>query len=75
MRGGMWMMLCGLAIGFAGSLGFARALSTQLYNLGAWDAPTLATVAALLAIITLLACFIPARRVARVDPVVALRYE
>jgi putative ABC transport system permease protein len=75
MRGGMWMMLCGLAIGFAGSLGFARALSTQLYNLGAWDAPTLATVAGLLALITLLACFIPARRAARVDPVVALRYE
>lgn len=75
MRGGMWMMLCGLAIGFAGSLGFARALSTQLYNLGAWDVPTLATVAGLLAIITLLACFIPARRAARVDPVVALRYE
>jgi putative ABC transport system permease protein len=75
MRGGMWMMLYGLAIGFAGSLGFARALSTQLYNLGAWDAPTLATVACLLAIITLLACFIPARRAARVDPLVALRYE
>jgi putative ABC transport system permease protein len=75
MRGGMWMMLCGLAIGFAGSLGFARALSTQLYKLGAWDGPTLATVAGLLAIITLLACFIPARRAARVDPIVALRYE
>jgi putative ABC transport system permease protein len=75
MRGGMWMMLVGLAIGFAGSLGFARALSTQLYNLGAWDVPTLATVAGLLAIITLLACLIPARRAARVDPIVALRYE
>jgi len=75
MRGGMWMMLAGLAIGFAGSLAFARALSTQLYNLGAWDAPTLASVGGLLAIIALLACYIPARRAARVDPMVALRYE
>ena len=39
MRGGMWMMFAGLAIGFAGSLAFARALSSQLYNRGAWDAP------------------------------------
>jgi putative ABC transport system permease protein len=75
MRGGMWMMLTGLTIGFAGSLAFARALSSQLYNLGAWDAPTLASVASLLGIVALLACFIPARRAARVDPTVALRYE
>lgn len=75
MRGGMWMMLAGLGIGFAGSLAFARALSSQLYNLGAWDVPTLGIVALLLAIITLLACYVPARRAARVDPMVALRYE
>jgi putative ABC transport system permease protein len=75
MRGAIWMMLTGLAIGFAGSLAFARALSTQLYGVGAWDMPTLATVAALLVLFTLAACFVPARRVVRVDPVVALRYE
>ena len=75
MRSGMWMLLIGLAIGFAGSLAFARAISSQLYQLRPWDAPTLATVAGLLAIITLLACYIPARRAARVDPLVALRYE
>jgi putative ABC transport system permease protein len=69
------MMLAGLALGFAGSLAFARALSTQLYGIGAWDAPTLSMVAALLALITLAACFVPARRATRVDPVVALRYE
>src|SRR5581483_7163054 len=75
MRSGMWMLVIGLAIGFAGSLAFARAISSQLYQLRPWDAPTLATVAGLLAIITLLACYIPARRAARVDPLVALRYE
>ena len=75
MRSGIWMMLAGLAIGFAGSLAFARALATQLYGMGAWDVATLATVAALLALITLVACFVPARRAARVDPMVALRYE
>jgi putative ABC transport system permease protein len=75
MRGGIWMVLVGLGIGFAGSLAFARTLSTELYGVGAWDVPTLAGVGALLALITLAACFVPACRAARVDPVVALRRE
>jgi putative ABC transport system permease protein len=75
MRSGIWMMLIGLAIGLAASLPFARALSTQLYGVGAWDAATLGTVAGILALIVLVACFVPARRAARVDPMVALRYE
>jgi ABC-type antimicrobial peptide transport system permease subunit len=69
------MMLTGLVIGFAGSLAFAQALSTQLYGVRAWDTSTLATVAVLLGVITLGACFVPALRAARVDPLVALRYE
>lgn len=69
------MMLAGLAVGLAGALGFARLLSALLFGIGAWDAATISTVAVLLACIGLAACYIPARRAGRVDPMVALRYE
>jgi putative ABC transport system permease protein len=75
LRGGMWMMLAGLALGLAGGLGFARLLSTLLFGVGAWDGTTITAVAAILALIGLTACYIPARRAAQVDPMVALRYE
>jgi putative ABC transport system permease protein len=75
LRGGLWMTIAGLAIGLAGSLGFARFLSTLLFGVGVWDTPTILSVAALLATVGLVACLIPARRAARVDPMIALRYE
>lgn len=75
MRGGMWMTLIGLVLGFAGSLGFDRMLSTLLFAMSTWDGVTIATVAVLLASVGILACYVPARRASRVDPMEALRYE
>ncbi len=65
----------GIAIGIAGALGLARLMSSLLYEISATDFETFAGVSILLALVALLACFIPAQRAMRVDPTVALRYE
>jgi putative ABC transport system permease protein len=65
----------GLAIGLATAAALARLLSTLLFSVSASDPFTFATVAALLVAVALLACYIPARRALRVDPIIALRYE
>jgi putative ABC transport system permease protein len=75
LRGGMAMAGIGLALGLAGVLGVTRLLANLLFGVGARDPSTIAAVAALLAAVALLACYIPARRATRVDPMVALRYE
>lgn len=62
----------GLAVGLAGSLAASRALSSLLYEIGPTDPPTLALTALLLSGVALLACWFPARRAARVDPLEAL---
>ncbi|HEY4679321.1 MAG TPA: ABC transporter permease [Candidatus Angelobacter sp.] len=76
---GLWLAGIGLAIGlFAGViLSFAakQVLAKLLFGVSATDPGTFALVAALLATVALLACYIPARRATKVDPMVALRYE
>ena len=74
-RMGLRMVALGVAIGIVASLAIARVIATQLWGVSAYDPWTLASVAALLLLTGVTACWIPARRAARVDPLIALRYE
>jgi predicted permease len=75
LRSGMLMAGIGLVVGFAGALGLTRLLANLLFGVGERDPLTMGAVAVLLAGVALLACYVPARRATRVDPMIALRYE
>ncbi|MGH9574862.1 MAG: ADOP family duplicated permease [Candidatus Acidiferrales bacterium] len=75
LRHGMKMVLAGVAAGVAGALAVTRLLQTLLFGVKASDPLTIASAAVLVAFVALLACYIPARRATRVDPVTALRCE
>jgi predicted permease len=72
---GVLLQMCGVAAGAAIALPLVRLLSSMLFGVKPTDPLTFAGVALLLIVVGLLACFIPARRASRVDPLVALRYE
>jgi putative ABC transport system permease protein len=74
-REGMLLTFAGLALGTAGALAATRVMKELLYGVTASDAITFISVSALLVLVALLACYLPARRATKVDPLIALRYE
>ena len=69
---GMTLMAAGFGVGMAGAFAIRRTMAAQLYGVGPMDPVVLACVATVLALVTLAACTLPARRAARIDPIVAL---
>ena len=74
-RQGMTLTLVGLIVGIGTGLAVTRVLTDMLYGVTATDPVTFGFVPALLLVVAFLACYVPARRATRVDPLEALRYE
>jgi putative ABC transport system permease protein len=75
LRQGMTLSVIGIAIGLLSSAALTQVIKTLLFNVGATDPLTFSVIALVLISVALLACYIPARRATKVDPMVSLRYE
>jgi putative ABC transport system permease protein len=72
---GMMLTVAGATIGLAAALGLTRLMSSMLFGVSATDPATFAVLTLILAVVAFFACYLPARRATRVDPLIALRYE
>jgi ABC-type antimicrobial peptide transport system permease subunit len=72
---GLVLALIGVLLGAAGAFGVTRVIVGLLYNVSPTDSATFIVVSVLVTTVALLACWLPARRATKVDPLVALRYE
>ena len=72
---GMLLTVIGITVGVLGALGFTQLLRNQFFDVSPTDPFTFAAVSILLGGVALLACYVPARRATKADPMMALRYE
>jgi putative ABC transport system permease protein len=75
LKKGLRVTLAGVAIGLLASIGLTRLVRSQLYQVSPTDPVVYVAVSLLLVVVSLLACYVPARRASRVDPMTALRHE
>ena len=75
LKRGLWQLAVGLTIGLVSALAFGRLLQTVLVQVTPTDPVTFVTITALLAVVSIAASLLPARRATRVDPLIALRAE